>query len=862
MLHLVIMVLSISVLAGITFEYDTPNAENEVILLVDTSESGEESRDAKDEFVKSVIDNGDSMFKLGIVTFGYDQVYAAELTNDMGSIYAKYLQAESPDNSATDIASALSYAAGLFESPETARIVLITDAVETDGDASTVIKSIAAQGIKVDTVHFPEEELGDEVQLIEMTTPEEKIKVGENFSVQLTVQSSYTGKATITPYDNDIAGASIEINVTEGIQTVEIPYVFTLPGMHKMSFEMASEGDTLIQNNLFNSYIYLEIFDKILVIESIESESESLCGMLRDELNVDIVNVADVTKMPDTLDELRAYDEVILCNISNSDMPTGFDEILYSYVHDIGGGLFTICGNEQDANPNDDDWTANAYTKDDMFGSLYQQMLPVEAINYTPPVAVMIIIDCSGSMYDPNSGPEENSKLGYAKKGAEACLDALTERDYVGIMSLSEDFEERIELTPRPQRNKILSAIESISVDGGTVFSGALERAGKALAALTAVEKRHIILVTDAEPVSSDTEKYLAALEENAKMGITISIVGVQASASAKNNMIDALEDHAGMTADNYHDVADIQSVPEIMRGDLEVDEIKDVNYTTFQPTVKLWNSVTAGLSEAEVPFLDGFYGLKAKEGAQVILMGEYTPIYTQWQFGKGTVGTFACDLNGTWSSKFIDTPFAETLLNNIVQSAFPTENIRPVDIELEASGKNYSTNLSVFTDMAEGEYIEVTVKSPAAEGETEGKVQTITTNPNESYSRLQFTVKTPGIHEIKATKKAADGTVISEAVTYKALSYSQEYNAFTDPEVASLLIAQLAADGNGEVIEDPWMVFANAAKYLHRVIDPKLTFMIIALVLFLLDIAARKFKWKWPHEIIRERKARAEMNR
>ena len=27
------------------------------------------------------------------------------------------------------------------------------------------------------------------------------------------------------------------------------------------------------------------------------------------------------------------------------------------------------------------------------------------------------------------------------------------------------------------------------------------------------------------------------------------------------------------------------------------------------------------------------------------------------------------------------------------------------------------------------------------------------------------------------------------------------------------------------------------------------------ALVLFLLDIAARKFKWKWPHEIIRDSK-------
>ena len=93
-----------------------------------------------------------------------------------------------------------------------------------------------------------------------------------------------------------------------------------------------------------------------------------------------------------------------------------------------------------------------------MYGTVYQQLLPVEIINYTPPVAVIIIIDRSGSMYD-GSGKYEDSKLYYAKLGAEACLDALTERDFVGIMSLGDSYSEELELTPRPYRAKILSAI-------------------------------------------------------------------------------------------------------------------------------------------------------------------------------------------------------------------------------------------------------------------------------------------------------------------------------------------------------------------------------------------------------------------
>ena len=65
----------------------------------------------------------------------------------------------------------------------------------------------------------------------------------------------------------------------------------------------------------------------------------------------------------------------------------------------------------------------------------------------------------------------------------------------------------------------------------------------------------------------------------------------------------------------------------------------------------------------------------------------------------------------------------------------------------------------------------------------------------------------------------------------------------------------KLAADGHGVVIEDANQVFENAVKYTHVVIDPRTVMIITALVLFLLDIAVRKFKWKWPHELIRERK-------
>lgn len=866
-LHVVIMVLAVALLAGLGIDYDLPNDKNEVILLVDASFSEEALTEEKNQFIKDVVDSNDSAFKLGIVTFGYDQVYAAELTKDMSTVYASYLQAPLPDVTATDVESALNYAATLFEYPETARIVLISDVLETDGSVAKTIKSVAAKGIKVDTVYMSDDSRDDEVQLIGMERPEERIEVGSPFSVKLSLQSNYQGTATITPYDNDVAGIPFELELKEGIQDIFVPFEFTLPGLHRMSFEIVAGGDTLAENNVFHSYIYLEIFDDILVIESNHNESEALCRMLKDELNATVMNIGSVGGTLTTVDDLRRYDEIVLVNISNGDMPEGFVALLHTYVHDFGGGLFTICGNAPDSDPNDEEWTANAYTREDMYGTLYQDMLPVEAINYTPPTAVMIIIDRSGSMTTDTDGkllPESENKLLFAKNGATECLELLSERDYVGIMSFADSFTEHIELTPRTQRDKILAAIEHIDGEdgGGTNFSPALERAGKALAAMTDVENKHIIFISDGEPSAGDADRYKYWLQENAKNGITTSFIGVRCTNSAKNTMKILLTQYAGMSEENFHDVVDLNSASSTIKKDFEVNKIMDVNYETFTPKINDVNSpIVEGVLQENMPTLDGFYGLKAKEDADVILSGRFTPIYAQWSYGLGRVGTFACDLNGTWSSSFIDTPEGNAIVNNIVASLFPLEDLKPKEIEVEHEGGNYFTKLNIFTDLIDDQYIEVTVTSPATAG-GESEVQTLTAGAGDNYSRLSFTVKTSGIHEIVTRKRAADGTLLAETVIYKALSYSQEYNVFTDKDAAKALSEQLATDGRGIIIEEPYQVYENAAKLRHVDIDPRIPMMIALLVLFLLDIAVRKFKWKWPHELIRDRKAKKAMAR
>ena len=71
--------------------------------------------------------------------------------------------------------------------------------------------------------------------------------------------------------------------------------------------------------------------------------------------------------------------------------------------------------------------------------------------------------------------------------------------------------------------------------------------------------------------------------------------------------------------------------------------------------------------------------------------------------------------------------------------------------------------------------------------------------------------------------------------------------------------MAQIAERGNGdEVKEDsPWEIFLDFVTSLDRTYDPRLILIITAMVLFLLDIAVRKFKFKWIHELVKESKAK-----
>lgn len=913
--HSVALTLAILCLAGIGFEYDLRNEKNEIILLVDVSDTGEPQAAARDSTVETILSyNRDEKLSVGVVTFGFGQNYAVPLTDEFEGIYEAYLNAELPDVTGTDIAAAITYAGTLFNYPETGKIVLITDGKETDEAAGSVIASIVSRGISLDVVYIPSAYEGSDVQVSGISLPDYHLSVGEECEIAVTINSTDSfvqGNAEISLAltdngETDAYGIQT-VSLGGGEQTVVFKHAFADKGLHEIAVRTMN-GDMLSQNDSYVSYLYLNDFNKVLILESAEGQSQQLAEILAEggAYDVTVVNVyEDSENMPRSVNDLRVYDQVILNNISNYDLncdeksypsnpnvADGFDDMLYSYVYEYGGGLFTVGGSDEYGE-------ANAYNRSDLNNTTLQEILPVQAITYTPPVGVMVIMDISGSMGVTDK--DGVTYLEWAKVGCVSALDALTERDYFGIMTLSTNYDIVLPLTRRSQETTILKAIDGIDGNGATIFPEAIDRAGQALRAQKEVERRHIIVITDGQVPDEQLEQYedvIRTYYERDAITVSVVVIGMEKDAGYGENPEDTpLESLNKSNLTSYekmlraviighgklYAMKDAKEVQYNMREDLNMESIKSVNYETFHPCVYKENSpLLSGLTYSEEDAgrlnvtLDGFYGVKIKTGAELILTGDYgVPVYAQWKFGLGMVGSFMCDLDGTWSAGFIADTDGRTFIRNVVNNLMPMESVRYSSLSVRMKEYNYINQLSVYSSLREGERITAQITCLSEEGSPVVSLNEITdARQNENaflyttaalsegnnYSRCSFVAKRAGVYQIEFLLVDGEGTVLDSYSIFKTFSYSAEYDNFlekTDGEYAAAM-ANLAARAGGAVVadnEDPFEIFEGFQPYIHRAYDPRLPFMIVVIVLFLADIAVRKFKFKWIHELLRERR-------
>lgn len=915
-LHCIGIICVTLALSGMRIVNSKPNTANELLLLVDVSDTQEQSVEAREDYIYDILQASErNNFTVGVITFGFDQVYAVPLTTDVGSVYRAYTAAEKPDTSATDYEGALNFALDKFNHPETGKIILITDGKETDGTVtSSLIGKYISQGTQIDTVYVSSTYADAEVQLVNVETPDYYVKVGAECSLTLNVLAKEAGNVKISMYDNDklvsfgdedSAATYYETAVEKGTHPISIPYTFTNDGLHSLKFEIEIVkddvfDDTIEENNAYYTHVYIQSFKKLMIIETYDGESEALVKLLQDKetlgedgiYDVSVYNLTSDTvahypvvgeteegKVPETIDDFRAYYQIILNNVSNSDLTKRekpIDELIYNYVYQYGGGVLTVGGN--------DPVTGNEhmYNRSDLYGSKYQEMLPVEAVKYTPPLGVYIIVDTSGSMTSESAAISGELPLYWAKVAAAACLNALSERDYIGIMTLGSNYSDILPLTPRTKEEEIKSAITSIKeANSGTVFTDSLMHAAEQLRAAQ-VEKRHIILVSDGE-IGEEEEANCAAMAKLFYEQDDLTVSAVVIGSADRANMVDIVtatrKEGWDVTQEGggYYqfDNNNITDVAEKMIKDLSVPEIKSINQEKFNPTVS--NRISQVVQGLEMQgnrltvSLGGYYGTKikqeVKDGDGLILTGSsLVPIYARWKFGNGNVGSFMCDLkNSEWSEDLFTSAMGKQLVYNIIDNLMPVSDITPKEMSVDITSKNYGNHLTRYGALKSGETIKGTIITPKNNelsmnslGEIDGCKITRALSEANKFSICEFTATESGIYTIILQKLDANGNVLAEMTDYLEFSYSKEYDLTNDKTEQDLIdnLKSIAKEGKGIFVEDVNDLFINVQTTIDKVFDCRWLLIISAMIIFLADIAVRKFKFKWLHEIICSKKS------
>lgn len=907
-LHTLVSVLCVLILSGIYFTYEYPNVQNELVILVDASFSSSNYKDKVNSFVRDVLLSNEGRSNVSIVTFGYDQKLVVPMgKHNPERAYRDFVSSPAPDVTATDIASALTYiwdpvsdvsgggGEAVIHYPETAKILLISDGLETDRNALSVVKRIAMDGIQVDSTFYPAQ-FTDDVWITGVEYPVRNYSVGETVDFEIKLKSSFQGQIDVEFSDRDEAekeqterqSFSLEI----GAQSIPFPYAFSSSGHHELQFSISGEGDSLIQNNV--SYLSFDLQESVsvLILEKYDGESNKLLETLRGSMDPEYVKitVANISNkngdVPQNIETLSRFDEVILVNIANADMPKEFVDLLDTYVRVYGGGLFTVGGFERNESGGVVmEETASgkklpkphSYVEEDMKDTKFQEMLPVEITDYTPPVALAIIIDRSSSM-DADNG--NGSALDIAVQGAIDALEALSSRDQVGVLTLQDNYELGLAMTPMTQRQYIINTIRRVASGGGggTSYAPAIDMAGATLCTLQNAQKKHILLLSDGQP--SDGFK-----EYNSKMkhyydafGITITVISIGTEINADLN---ALATNSGGHA-YCMNAGDIKTLSDKLKIDLgQSEEISGAVEKDYHPQILSHTAVVSGINQSMLDkiTMKGFFTSIAKSfgNVQVSLTAEYVPLYAQWECGAGKVGSFLCDLGGYWSDEFLGSEEGKNVLHNAVSNMISKVIVTGNDVfHAVLIEDNYRTQVSIYGFNGHEEKkqkLVAFVKNP--EGGTE---KFDLSELSVSGNRFTFENLKAGIYEVSIAKVPSNFDVFDQKIqsvgdisggnlsgalfAYRAFSYSKEFDAGADAfETGRKLLIDMSTRKIEEGKEESEKLVYDAESLLSYfadvkvTFDPRLLFSILALVFMLLDIAARKFKFKWPHEIIKTRR-------
>ena len=180
----------------------------------------------------------------------------------------------------TDIAAAIDEAASRFAGPGGRRIILISDGVQTQGDALTAAEAAAQAGVRLDAVQMKPEFPAPQAELAAFELPAEAME-GRHMEAAVTVLTDTQGEAALRIWDGETLLHEQRVALTAGRQTFACAIEAGAVGAHTLRAEVALPGDTIAENDSLTATMNVSRGEKVLLVDGTGTQAQQLehrCG--------------------------------------------------------------------------------------------------------------------------------------------------------------------------------------------------------------------------------------------------------------------------------------------------------------------------------------------------------------------------------------------------------------------------------------------------------------------------------------------------------------------------------------------------------------------------------------------------------
>lgn len=798
-----IAILLIFTLCGLSFKITTKKVTT--IFLVDMSDSNEKNLEEIETYIRDSIEDMPKKNQAGVVVFG-DDVLVDQFVTDK-KIFSEL--ASAPVSTATNLEKAVSTALTIFPDETAKRLVLITDGLENAGSVEKMAGTVTAQDVDVKVIKL-EQNMGEEVYVSNLELPKQ-VHVGDAFNIKVTIESNVSTEAVVSLYSGRTLKGQSTVNLTAGQNQFVFQDIGENNGTQDYHVMVEAVNDTMSMNNEYCAFTQVESEPKILLVEGTPDEGVELATIL-DACGVRYDRITP-TGVPEEMSALVQYKAVVMVNVHARDLRQGFLDNLESYVRDYAGGLICTGGD-------------NSYAMGGYQNTALETVLPVnmflEGEREVPTMAIAMVIDHSGSMTTTADGGSGATCLDLAKEAALEGVNNLRDMDEVGVLAFDDTYDWVVPMQQATNRTTINNGIATINFGGGTSIYPALDEAATKLQQSDA-QIKHIILLTDGQDYY---DQYSDVVNKINDSGITLSTVAVGAESDQT-----LLQNLANQCGGRYY-YTDINSgIPKIFAQEIILSGKSYLINKEFTPVITSNSEIIEGLMNEGVPTLLGYIGSSSKPQATVILQSEEgDPILSTWQYGLGRTIAWNTDASNEWTGNWANWENYVQLWDNMINYVVSNTSIGGDSLEVIQEGSS-----AVISYETENYNQDTTVKAVCTDAE--GNTQEITLDPvAPGQYEANLAMEDIGIYTISLQNRQGE-ELQSSMITAAAMQYSPEYRFDLVTDGLDAFVSQV----NGQYLTYDDDIFAGKLETVRARTNLAIPLLITAIVLFMLDIVARR---------------------